>query len=271
MWCCFFLCLCFSFHPPALILLSDPDKKQRKKTTRPNGGYGFLVWNCPGIQAIISANFLHAQPWCGEKCQNGVLCTFNFQQIIDTTTPLFPMLIGLLWHVSGRRLDESCGYWSSKDQDMSWCPSLHRQSKASVYPTRRSWVLLCLLFYSWRTLQGSERLCIWLSGEIDPQEVWGKIYQTALKLPFCFGLRWLLYHVQCSVNSLFCLAHGCTNSRFITAELQIPRTREHVFLGSVWRAHWVQARAQQGRTRSYLHETDADWFPRPVTRQLPRS
>ena len=35
------------------------------------------------------------------------------------------------------------------------------------------------------------------------------------------------------VNSLFCLAHGCTNSCFITAELQIPRTREHVFLGSV--------------------------------------
>ena len=44
-----------------------------------------------------------------------------------------------------------------------------------------------------------------------------------------------------SVNSLFCPAHGCTNSRFIIAELQIPRTREHVFLGSVWRAHWVQA------------------------------
>ena len=54
------------------------------------------------------------------------------------------------------------------------------------------------------------------------------------------------------VNSLFCPAHGCTNSRFIIAELQIPRTREHVFLGSVWRAHWVQARAQQGRTRSDL-------------------
>ena len=35
------------------------------------------------------------------------------------------------------------------------------------------------------------------------------------------------------VNSLFCPAHGCTNSRFIIAELQIPRTREHVFLGSV--------------------------------------
>ena len=43
------------------------------------------------------------------------------------------------------------------------------------------------------------------------------------------------------VNSLFCPAHGCTNSRFIITELQNPRTREHVFLGSVWRAHWVQA------------------------------
>ena len=27
----FFLCLFFSFRPPALILLSDPDEKQRKK------------------------------------------------------------------------------------------------------------------------------------------------------------------------------------------------------------------------------------------------
>ena len=32
------------------------------------------------------------------------------------------------------------------------------------------------------------------------------------------------------VNSLFCPAHSCINSCFIIAELQIPRTREHVFL-----------------------------------------
>ena len=43
---------------------------------------------------------------------------------------------------------------------------------------------------------------------------------------------------QRNVNSLFCLrlARGCTNSHFITAELQNPRTREHVFLDSVVRA-----------------------------------
>ena len=47
-------------------------------------------------------------------------------------------------------------------------------------------------------------------------------------------------------NSLFCLARGCTNSRFITAELQNPRTREHVSLGSVSRATGCRPRAQQG-------------------------
>ena len=31
MWCSFFCVLFFSFRPPALILLSDPDEKQRKK------------------------------------------------------------------------------------------------------------------------------------------------------------------------------------------------------------------------------------------------
>ena len=50
-----------------------------------------------------------------------------------------------------------------------------------------------------------------------------------------------LRFIDSAVNSLFCLGHGCTNSRsrFITAELQLqnPRTQEHVFLGSVWRAH----------------------------------
>ena len=54
-----------------------------------------------------------------------------------------------------------------------------------------------------------------------------------------------------SANLLFCMAHGCSNSRFITAELQSPYTGEHVFLSSVWVrfqqlfceacAHWVQA------------------------------
>ena len=32
----FFFCVClFPFRPPAMILLLDPDEKQRKKTTRP--------------------------------------------------------------------------------------------------------------------------------------------------------------------------------------------------------------------------------------------
>ena len=52
----------------------------------------------------------------------------------------------------------------------------------------------------------------------------------------CIILDLPLVSVHC-VNSLFCLAHGCTNSRFITAEPQNPRTREHVFcMGSVARA-----------------------------------
>ena len=38
-------------------------------------------------------------------------------------------------------------------------------------------LLLCLLFYTWRTLHGSERLCIWLSGEIAKyiRKTWNKV------------------------------------------------------------------------------------------------
>ena len=80
-------------------------------------------------------------------------------------------------------------------------------------------------------------------------------------VPFC-KRHWLTTRSRCvavhlspcklTVNSLFCPAHGCTNSRFIIAELQIPPTRERFSGLSVMRTHWVQARARQGRTRSDL-------------------
>ena len=74
-----------------------------------------------------------------------------------------------------------------------------------------------------------------------------------------------------SVNSLFCPAHGCTNSRFIIAELQNPRTREHVFLGQC-DGHALSA----GPVRSKgwvqdLHAVGADWFLQPLTWQLSQS
>ena len=56
-------------------------------------------------------------------------------------------------------------------------------------------------------------------------------HQTTLKI--CASQIYRKCKPEGSVNSLFCPAHGCTNSRFIKAELQNPRTREHVFLGSV--------------------------------------
>ena len=59
---------------------------------------------------------------------------------------------------------------------------------------------------------------------------------------------------QC-VNSLFCPAHGCTNSRFIIAELQNPRTREHVFLGSVW---WPRTECRPVRNKGVLDLTSRD-------------
>ena len=71
------------------------------------------------------------------------------------------------------------------------------------------------------------------------------------------------------VNSLFCPARGCTNSRFNRAELQNPRTQEHVVCS-------VCALLSAGPMRSEdrvqdLHAAGADWFPRPLTCQLSRS
>ena len=57
------------------------------------------------------------------------------------------------------------------------------------------------------------------------------------------------------VNSLFCPAHGCTNSRFIIAELQIPRTQEHVFLGSV---SWPRTECRPVRNKGVLDLTSRD-------------
>ena len=55
------------------------------------------------------------------------------------------------------------------------------------------------------------------------------------------------------------LACGCTNSRFITAELQIPRTREHVFLAQCGAR--TECRPVRNKGVLDLHETGADWFP----------
>ena len=74
----------------------------------------------------------------------------------------------------------------------------------------------------------SKLYCVLCISHWEPKQSWWKVEEEEGHLVGrTYGI----------VNSLFCPAHGCTNSRFIIAELQIPRTREHVFLGSVWRAH----------------------------------
>ena len=93
-------------------------------------------------------------------------------------------------------------------------------------------------------------------------------------LVYCSVNVWC--YVLWTVESLWecklavCLAHGCTNSHFITAELQNSRTREHVFLGSVC----ASLSAGPVRSKSWvqdLHVAGADWFLRPLTWQLSRS
>ena len=74
--------------------------------------------------------------------------------------------------------------------------------------------------------------------------VWNWVAMVMVRV-LLLGILFVSNH---RVNSLFCPAHGCTNSRFIIAELQIPRTREHVFLGSVWwpRTETVQVKSVLG-------------------------